>query len=772
MNGKTNLNYKEIFVSFGLSILLTAIFFYKVFIGFVPFPGDLLIGEAKPWSTYSYFGYNPGSVPHKAQYPDVIRQLYPWKMLSMDLLKSGNTPLWNPYNFSGSPLLANFQSAPYYPLNIFYLIFQPTLAWTILVMLQITLAMWFTYLYTRKLSVSPIASWFAGISYSVSAYVIVILEYNTIGHVILWLPLILLSIEFLKEKRKPLWLFLYIFALTSAALAGHPQVFAYLLFATWIYSFIRTKNALLLCIFSLLSLGIAAIQYLPGIELIKHAARSAHNPSELIDKLLIKPWQFLMLPFPNIFGNPATRNYWPADTYAGKVTSIGLIPLFFIPALFRIRKNPLVILFLSIIAVVLLLVTVNPITKMLANITIPLWSTSNPTLMTFLMSFALSVGCALGIDAWTLEKHSLGRLRKRVLLVVIGFGIAILATFNRAVIYGFILSIATLFAFTVAILKPKFMRWALMFLLLVHLSDQFIQFHKFNPITPASYVYPPAPVTEFLREKAELSRVWGYGNALLEPNLATMLRLYSSDGYDPLYPRWYGEFINGSKYGSIEEASRSDAMIVPGFGELDLSTNTNRLRVLDALGVRYILDRAENASTIKTFPPNRFALVYEQDGWKIFENRLSAPRTFIAQSIETYNTPDEFSKEFFRPEFDPTSTILIESSTKLSLSKPQGGTAEILSYLPNSVQIRTHTSTDSLLFLSDTYYPGWSAFVDGKETKIIKANYAFRAVVVPSGNHTVIFRYEPKLFSTGKIISILSLFVLTLLLWKKNIFGY
>lgn len=763
---------KETILSFLISSAITLLLFYKVGFGFVPFPGDLLLGEAKPWSTYSYFGYNPGSIPHKAQYPDVIRQLYPWKMLTIEQLKTGETPLWNPYNFSGAPLLANFQSSPYYPLNIFYFFFPPVVAWTILVILQIQLSLWFTYLYARKLSVSPVASWFAGISYAASAYMIVIVEYNTIGHVIAWFPAVLLSIEFLKEKRKPLWLFLYIFALTSAALAGHPQVFAYLLFATWIYSFIRTKNAFFLCIFSLLSLGISAIQYLPGIELIKHAARSAHNPSELIDKLLIKPWQLLMLPFPNIFGNPATRNYWPSDTYAGKVTSIGLVPLFFIPALLRIRKNPLVILFLSIIAVVLLFATVNPITKVLANITIPLWSTSNPTLMIFLMSFALSIGCALGIDAWTLEKHSLGRLRNRIFLVVIGFTIAILLTFNRAVIYGFILALAILVAFTVAIRKPKFMHLALLFLLLVHMADLFIQFHKFNPMVPSSYVYPPAPVIEFLKQKKDLSRVWGYGNAHLTPNLATQLRLYSSDGYDPLYPRWYGEFINGSKYGSIAEASRSDAMIVPGFGEFDLSTNTNRLRVLDALGVRYILDRTENASTMKTFPPSRFLLIYEQDGWKVFENLLAAHRTFIAQSIETYEGKEEFSQAFFRPEFDPTKTVLVEKMANLSLSKPQGGTAEILSYTPNEITIQSQTTTDSLLFLSDTYYPGWLATIDGKETKIIKANYAFRSVIVPAGNHVVTFRYEPNSFRLGKIITIVSVILaIVIVLWTKNIFG-
>ncbi|EKD87467.1 MAG: hypothetical protein ACD_36C00069G0001 [uncultured bacterium] len=251
-------------------------------------------------------------------------------------------------------------------------------------------------------------------------------------------------------------------------------------------------------------------------------------------------------------------------------------------------------------------------------------------------------------------------------------------------------------------------------------------------------------------------------------NLATILKVYSTDGYDPLYPRLYGEFINGSRQGYIMEANRSDAMIVPGFGQEDLPSNTNRLRVLDALGVRYILDRAENASTTKTFPPNRFAVVYEKDGWKIFENLLAAPRTFIAQSIETYTDKEDFSKEFFRNEFDPGTTVLIESSTKLSLSKPQGGSAEILNYQPNYVEIRTVVPTDSLLYLSDSYYPGWRAYVDNKETTIIKANYAFRGVSVPQGDHVITFRYDPWSFATGKKITILAIVITLVFLMRKR----
>lgn len=781
---------KEALLSLGISAIITFIFFYKVTLGFVPFPGDLLLAEAKPWSTYGYEGFLPGSVPHKAQYPDVIRQIYPWRILAIDVFKQGSAPLWNPYNFSGSPLLGNFQSAPYYPLNVLFFLLPTISAWTLLVMLQPFLALWFTYLFTRKLTVHPIASWFAGISYAFCAYSSVIVEYNTIGHAIAWLPLALLAIEELRTRLRASWLVLFLFALTSSALAGHPQIFAYVLIWVWIYTFFRMKSlkiSSLISLFSLLSLGIAAIQYVPGIELISLAARSSIEPNQLITKLLIQPWQLLVLPFPNMFGNPATRSYWPTDTFASKVTSIGLIPLFFLPALWRIRKNFYAKFFLIATGVLLVFVTRNPISTVLAKLAIPLWSTSNPTLMVFLLSFALSVGIAIGIDAFTSEKHTVKRLTKRVVSVLVFFSFAILSLIIaeriaadpwpqrlhvalRAIIYAAGLSFALCIAFIVAVRKPKLMKLALLFLLVVHTADLWWMFQRFNPIVPKAFVYPAAPVIDFLKKQAGFNRFWGYGNGAIGPNIATQLRLYSPDGYDPLYPKWYGEFVNSSQKGLIGQATRSDAMVVPGFGEKDLPSNLNRLRVLDLLGVRYVLDRTENASTLVTFPPNRFGLIYEADGWKVFENLASKPRVFLARNIETYGSPEEFSRRFFANDFD-LNTVLLEANARVNLSQSEGGKATITSYSPNQVTIEATATTDSLLFLSDTYYPGWKAYVDDQATRIYKANYAFRGVVVPKGNHEVIFRYEPDSSSIGIKISVISLLVAATMLmsvFKKS----
>ncbi|MEK6817366.1 MAG: hypothetical protein AABX80_01065, partial [Nanoarchaeota archaeon] len=397
---------KEIVLAFLFFSVVTGIFFYKTVLkGYVPFPGDLLIAEYSPWKTYSYLGYNPGSYPNKAQYFDVLRQIYPWKTFSIDSLKNGSFPLWNPYNFSGTPLLANIQSAVFYPFNILYFVLPQIFAWSSLIFLQPFLASLFTFIYARKIGLSRIASFFSATSFGFSSFMTVWLQYNTIGQVILWLPLILLSIENLLDKKTKFWSFIFIFSLVASLFAGHIQIFAYIFVFSFVYSLFRKIKFYFLILF-LLPLGLGAIQLIPSLELINLAARSSHPYELLINKILIQPWQLIMLFVPDFFGNPATRNYLISDTYVGKVTSIGLVPLIFVLLTLLRKKNSLTKFFLWITGIVLLFVSLNPITYFLYKIKIPFISDSAPTLSIFVLCFSLSVLSGFGVDIFRKENFN------------------------------------------------------------------------------------------------------------------------------------------------------------------------------------------------------------------------------------------------------------------------------------------------------------------------------------------------------------------------------
>lgn len=755
-----------------LFFFITAVFFYKMFLqGFVPFPGDLLIAEYTPWKTYSYLGYNPASYPNKAQFFDTLRQLYPWKTFAIQQIKQGIFPLWNPYNFSGSPLLANFQSAVLYPLSLLYLILPQITAWSILVFLQPFLAAFFTYLYARKIKLSLCSAFLAGISYGFCSFMIVWLEYNTIGSVILWLPFILLIIEQLHEKKSLLADFLFIFAIISIIFAGHPQIAVYLFIFVFFYSFYRRIISKHIFILSIISFGIASIQIIPGIELIGYAARSPHPYKEIVQKILIQPWQLVMLVVPDFFGNPATKNYVLNDTYVGKVTSIGSLPLFFssLSVMNWKKLTTYVIFYIFASLLILVFVTLNPLTAIFYKFQIPFISSSSPNLMVFLLCFSLSILSGYGLD------NLLKNTNKRKFYIAAAVWILIFSVIcmvayelpfreialKQSLYEFFFLFIGVLFAAIIMFL-PRLKVYLICFIFLLIIFNSWRAFQKFTPFVPKQLVFPNAPVASFLKEKSGIGRVWGLGSARTEANFATQLGLYSPDGYDPLYPKWYGEFIRSSNDGKIhtifDDQTRSDAIIAPASAS-DFARNVYRRKIINLLGISYIIDRSENLTSEKVFPVDKYPLVYSKDNWKIYKNNQAIPRFFLVNKVQNYTTPEQFGKMFFNVNFDPKKTVLLQNKfsyiKKINLATRMS--VDLKSYKTQSINFVTKTNAPAVLFLSDTYYPGWKAYIDNKETNILKADYAFRAVIVPAGVHKVKFTFQSESFKLGLMLSLISI---------------
>ena len=117
--GKSLRRYLPIILLF---VAITLLFFHKVFKGYLPIPLDALTGMYFPWLDYKW-GYLVGVPVKNPDITDAIAQHYPWRDLVIDIWKTGQVPLWNVHSFSGTPLLANWQSAVFYPLNVFMFIF-------------------------------------------------------------------------------------------------------------------------------------------------------------------------------------------------------------------------------------------------------------------------------------------------------------------------------------------------------------------------------------------------------------------------------------------------------------------------------------------------------------------------------------------------------------------------------------------------------------------------------------------------------------------------
>jgi uncharacterized membrane protein YfhO len=85
-----------------------------------------------------------------------------------------------------------------------------------------------------------------------------------------------------------------------------------------------------------------------------------------------------------------------------------------------------------------------------------------------------------------------------------------------------------------------------------------------------------------------------------------------------------------------------------------------------------------------------------------------------------------------------------------------GDVAAILPGPDDRLGIRVSTTGPAYLVVTETWFPGWRASVDGRETTVLRANHAFRAVWVPGGEHEVEFRFRPRGFREGLVVSVLA----------------
>ncbi|MGC8748344.1 MAG: YfhO family protein [Candidatus Kapaibacteriota bacterium] len=140
----------------------------------------------------------------------------------------------------------------------------------------------------------------------------------------------------------------------------------------------------------------------------------------------------------------------------------------------------------------------------------------------------------------------------------------------------------------------------------------------------------------------------------------------------------------------------------------------------------------------------------------VYPNFGYLPRAFFVKSF-VVEKPLEILNHLKRGDFNPLDTMFLEKQeVKGEIGYDTNAKVTIVEKKNEYIKIVTETSVRSLLFVSEIYYPYWKAFIDGKETEIYKANYAFRAVVVPSGKHTIEMKFASPGFERGKTLSLIA----------------
>ena len=153
-------------------------------------------------------------------------------------------------------------------------------------------------------------------------------------------------------------------------------------------------------------------------------------------------------------------------------------------------------------------------------------------------------------------------------------------------------------------------------------------------------------------------------------------------------------------------------------------------------------------------PQGQFALAYSGDV-KIYENSTALPRAFfVADAMAASN--DDMAVQLMRDsEFNPRQTVVWSDAASYQRTGLMAeATSQIITYAPEQVVIDVNTSQAGYLVLTDAYYPGWTATIDGQPAEIERADIMFRAVKVPAGQHRVEMRYQPLSFTLGAVISL------------------
>jgi hypothetical protein len=177
------------------------------------------------------------------------------------------------------------------------------------------------------------------------------------------------------------------------------------------------------------------------------------------------------------------------------------------------------------------------------------------------------------------------------------------------------------------------------------------------------------------------------------------------------------------------------------------------------LGVKYVL-------TGKGNPPGdeRLVLVHTGRGVDVYLNATALPRALFVTEEQVVSAHEDAWRAIHAPSFDPSETVVLERrGTWASPRRSDDQEASQIAfarYSLNNVRLTVRSPASGWLVLSDVYYPGWRAAVDGQPAPVLRANYTFRAVAVPAGEHTVEMTFAPWTWRAGLALSVTTWLVL------------
>ena len=726
-------------------------------------------------------------------------QFVPWWEFAWSSIISGDLPLWNPWLGMGSPLVANYQIAIFYPPYWIYLLLLwlggvDWMAWgmALIVVLHLILAGIGTARLLDDLGVSELGQVIGGLAYSLSGYLVGRAGFLSINASVAWIPWILLFTKRLGICRSAFWK-TSIF-LAFLLLAGHAQTgwYTILLAVSWT-AFWAIKDGkhekrwwsiawswLNLAGAGLLASGISAIQLIPTAQYLWLSQRASEYGYQDAMTYSFWPWRLITLIIPDIFGNPGDGTYWGYGNYWEDAVYIGLIPIIVAIGLMvswlismaggtkdlddesSDKKGLVGYLALTILISFLLAFGKNTFVFPFLYKYIPTFNLFQaPTRFTIWAEISFVLLAGIGIDQIKKPKGkglyatrliaagcvavTLGAILTKILIPDIK------TTFIRPSIQAGLIGLG----FVVLILyspsgKEKKTRgiwsWALILLVTI---DLILAGWKLNPGIEKDFYQ-------------------------VQTQDGTQGRIFMP--VDLEYELKYNHFFLFNSFEPIADWSDMKEYYLPNLNMLRRREMVNNFDPL--LSARYQSWLGELQNTDLLERPELLEIM-AVNGIIARNNKGDIELQDIPGKVEYVKLYDCIVNEEFGANILPlifgeginlNDTLIVEdaSDANISCNKVSPGIYSIISSKPGHLSLDVDLRENAWIFWSQEWYPGWMGYIDGQQANIKRANYLFQAVYCPAGQHTIEFVYRPKSFLVGSAISGISLLILMIGFWERK----
>lgn len=684
--------------------------------------------------------------------PDLAEQVLPWFEEEARQMQHSELPLWDPRMWCGQPMMGQAQPGAAYPLNwILFLIPRsgghiPILALQWYFIVIHAMAAIFCYWLCRDLGRSRFASLLAGLVFALASY-IGTTDWPQMVNGAVWAPLVFLFLLRAVRGYRPMVSAAICGAcLGTAWLSGHHQVPLYIsltMCLTWLYFILRdsridwqmVKLAAIAMIFTGM---VGALQILSGREygLLARRWAGADEPlrwNEAVPyyvhgQYAMTPTSLLGIIFPGLAAH--------SDPFIG-VVAFSLVLL----AVALCWKSPMVKLFGAIaLGAIVYSLGPNSIFHGFLYAVVPMLEKARvPSMATIIWETGAAVLVAFGADAFAPERHSLWT--RRIVLGILAFGGAVYLIIvgvlfankgawqweDRVSITALVtvLLACLLYAWRSGNLTGRQAAVLLTMLMLFELgNDSAYSFPHRTDKDRGRYI-------EMVRGNKDLAQ-------FLSEQPGTF-RVGMPDS-DKIVDNW-------GNYHGFDIVKGLAAGVTSNMLELEWHTwQTKRL-----LGVRY---------SIAEKPPLDDArdLFAGSSGLHVYEDQNAFPRAWTVHRIEQVQGPAVVRQTINDHLDDLHWKALMFSKPPAVAECPGSDDVSITRYMGERVELQARMACDGMVVLSDTYFPGWVAKVDGKKSPIYEVDSALRGVVVPAGTHKLVMSFRPSSIYLGGVLTFLGWF--------------